>query len=345
MSPPAPGTEPSQIETRWRLIAQQRSTIAESLDAAAGGAVGAFSKHLTQLARRVGRIEPERWNRHDVDVLTFCSPLMSGVLRPDQTDELVGHYREQWLATSDRDGTFATLAYPLVTAAVCLLLFAVFCLTVVKEFQRMFDEFGLDLPAPTKFLFWISGLLETWWPILPLLLVVVVLVAAISRLAARRIGSVTVGQWLTRRVERSRVAIQKASLRLSTLTAGDLPRHDAVRYAAAASGRRWLRRWLTDWSDQLIAIPGRKPAIPASILERLRRDHGGLLAVALQLPREPCVDGLRVTAAMTGDRQRHSMKVLGFVLGELIVFSVGAMVALLVITLFMPLVSLISGLT
>ena len=345
MTAAVPGTEASPLASRWAAIADQRSSIAEALDRAAAGSVGSFARHLRQLSRRVAQVDRTDWRRHDAEVLTLTAPWLAGTANLESIDEVVDHYHDHWEAISERESFFSTLAYPLITAAVCGGLFIVFCLTVVNEFRVMFEEFGLELPAPTALLFWTAALIETWWP----LIIGVPLASTAAmlglRFASQRLGTPTLGQRLRRLAQPSRVAIQDAALILATLTAGDLPRQDAVRVAAAATHRRWLRRWLNNWADRLTTATGLKPPIGAKVLDRFRRHHGGLLPVALQLPREVCVDAMRVTAAMAGDRQRTSMRVLGFLLGEGVLAMIGLLVGFAVVTLFMPLVSLISGLT
>jgi len=55
------------------------------------------------------------------------------------------------------------LVYPLAVMSIALVVVTVLLIWVVPVFQKMFEEFGGTLPAPTQFVVNISALIRGWW--------------------------------------------------------------------------------------------------------------------------------------------------------------------------------------
>ncbi|MCB1858870.1 MAG: type II secretion system F family protein [Gammaproteobacteria bacterium] len=77
----------------------------------------------------------------------------------------------------------AALIYPTILLVVSVLSLVLLLTLVVPQFQRMFDEAGAALPVPTQVVISISGWLQSYWWVL--LVLIMVLVVAIPRILAR----------------------------------------------------------------------------------------------------------------------------------------------------------------
>ncbi|MFG0290822.1 MAG: Type II secretion system F domain protein [Rhodopirellula sp. JB044] len=265
----------------------------------------------------------------------------------------------------------AVIAYPLVVMSVCtgILIFA--GLLIVPTFEQMFDEFGLKLPFFTELLFRFANVIQS-----PFTYVVLIALAAFVALAAwlrwgtnsplyarssRRGTSV---QFRPTAPRSARGTCADWAWHLSLLMRSGLSKADAIEIAGVASAQKWLCRGSRYWADAI-----RMGDNPFHGVTHFHRVPCHMLADALsidivlapQLQSEPSKPSatldspetlnqyqaniLREIAELYWDRDRHvTIWRLGWV-SPLIVFGVGFIIWFVVIALFAPLVSLITGLT
>jgi type II secretory pathway component PulF len=259
----------------------------------------------------------------------------TGHLGPALT-ELMDHYQSTSLL---RRNIWRGLAYPLMVgslAAVVLLFILAF---VAGGFERIFQDFGAELPVLTEAVF-------TWrrigfW-LLPSLLLILALLAALIRW---RVGPVARGRWLAsmpvlgplwhwlalvewiglvRVLVRNQVTLLEA-LRLSAggvsnANVGQL----SLSLAEGIARGRSLSQGMSSARD-----------IPVSLVPLVRwGEEAGALADSLGMGRE-----------MLEERVRMRSLWLQMALPPILFVAIGGCVLLVVVALFLPLISLVQNLT
>ncbi|NEP58065.1 MAG: type II secretion system F family protein [Symploca sp. SIO2G7] len=67
----------------------------------------------------------------------------------------------------------AAMAYPTVVGSIAVLVFLGMTMFLIPIFAGIFQELGTELPALTKFMLWISGILRSWKILIPIAIVIV----------------------------------------------------------------------------------------------------------------------------------------------------------------------------
>lgn len=97
----------------------------------------------------------------------------------DTLERLADHYEKQH---STRQKVVAALSYPAVIAVLAILVVIFLLVLIVPTFVSMFEDFGGELPAITKFVLASSDFMQTfWWLILLLMLGLVVALTSLKR--------------------------------------------------------------------------------------------------------------------------------------------------------------------
>lgn len=100
----------------------------------------------------------------------YCNSVQAGesggVLEP--LLERLALHEEKTLALQAR--IRAALFYPVTVLAVSALVLALILVLVIPAFTDVFQSFGADLPAPTRFVIRLSELFVAWWPLMLALL-------------------------------------------------------------------------------------------------------------------------------------------------------------------------------
>ncbi|EMI54726.1 type II secretion system F family protein [Rhodopirellula sallentina] len=280
---------------------------------------------------------------------------------------LLAHIRIQ----SRGQRILTVIAYPLVVMTVCMGVLIFAGLLIVPTFEQMFDEFGLKLPFFTQLLFRFSNIVQSPFTYVVLFgLTAIVALAAWLRwgtnspLYARSPRRGTRVQFRPTAPRSTRGTCADWAWHLSLLMRTGLSKADAIEVAGVASAQKWLCRGSQFWADAI-----RMGDDPFHGVTHFRRVPCHMLADALSIDvalapqrqpdpsKTPPTPGtqetlnqyqaniLREIAELYWDRDRHvTIWRLGWV-SPLIVFCVGFIIWFVVIALFAPLVSLISGLT
>jgi len=210
---PAPASNPATARTRGRISAKQIALftrqlatmlraglpLLQSLDVAIRGAgQSALAALLADVRQAVARGESlhAALARHprQFDAL-FCNLVRAaeeaGML--DIMLERIALYREKSLAL--RGKVRAALAYPCAVVLVAIIVTVVIMLWVVPAFEQMFQQFGAELPLPTRIVMATARLLGQQGPWLLLGTLVSGVLAALAwrrylplRLAAQRLS-------------------------------------------------------------------------------------------------------------------------------------------------------------
>ncbi len=180
-----------------------------------------------------------------------------------------------------RRSLIATFSYPLVLLGFALLVLIPICVFIVPTFQRMFIEFGLTLPSPTKLLFSIADLVNYYPHYLILILLGVigscglVMAAWVSRALTTRLFG-----WLIAGNSVSLVAMSRLTSVLAELLELGAPLSESLILAGRASRHAYFREaaqrlaeHLSDPNFQLASIAG-GAQFPFDALARAQRWRG-----------------------------------------------------------------------
>lgn len=278
------------------------------------------------------------------DVATTLPLLTSGIESVGNTNKTAARMQD-WLsellrAQESRSRRRKLLIYPvsmiLVTCAI-LMFFAMFLIPV---FRQMFEEFGLMLPAPTLLTFWVAeqvtkNLMQT----LAIGAIACLGLIALIRLWRKRA--------LTNRLLGKYVAGTSSNLRsMSALTSTlaellrlGCPLPDALVHAGLASRHLHFQRAASSLANE-ISTGAQLPhlesttALPPSLVR----------ALWVGADQTPSVPLLRELATMYAERAQSRKEFIADGLPAFGMIALGLLIGFVVISLFMPLVSMVSSL-
>lgn len=257
----------------------------------------------------------------------------------------------------------ASILYPLFVLGLTGLVVAGIAVFLVPTFERMFDDFGLTLPAPTLLLVIVSRMVRfTYWLWVPLLFFSIVLLyfasqflgGLLDRLGMRRRGSIRklIGmarlcRGMVDQVQAGRSTPQ--ALRLASVDLGDAHLERAANELAAALERRPAPAAQPRIAG--VSSPFDTPetasfdapladaamSFPANVMVALVGDHGAASQANLPL--------LNALADVYDERASGRTETGSTLFAMVAVVVVGAFVLFTLLALFLPLVELITGLT
>ena len=233
------------------------------------------------------------------------------------------------------------LAYPLFLLAFGGAILISLVLLVVPVFAKMFSEFGLELPAPTRLLIWISRQL-TFSPLQSILVIALIfgLIVALGRLWIRLSLSTSLLGIFTSGNSANVAAMAKFTGSLAELISIEAPLPEALRIAGRACDHRHFRVMSERMANEL-EVPGtriRETSVAHNFPSTMRYALGN----GRNCP--PNVPLLRELSRMYSDRARERSDWSTSILGPISLIVLGLVIGFVIISLFMPLVSMITSL-
>lgn len=154
------------------------------------------------------------------------------------------------------------LTYPIIVLIVAVIVVIVMVVAVIPQFSDMFADMGMDLPAATKLLLWLSDLFRYRWYIV--LGIVVAVVAAYKGFAATDMGKHVIGKISIKVPIFGKLTVMQAaantSRTLSTLMASGISLVDGVEAVANMMTNIWFKEALMNAKDQVMkGVPLSKP--------------------------------------------------------------------------------------
>ena len=309
-------------------------------------AAEADSVRLSLALRSVAK-QLERGRTLD-DILTtsvhYLPPHLAGLIRAAQRSGEFGPLLAAWLenrraARQHWRAVMAAMAYPIITSLLAIAVFMFFAVVVSGPFKQMFEEFGLKLPMMTKHFLWLCDLALS---IVPGVAIVGVIGAIGLRLIGGRSGwSLVVTYLPIVGLNWHWTGVAEMLRCLGLLVERRVPLPEALRLTADGISDGYV-------ADQCRELAGRVEqgtsltmslvqirTLPLSIVPLIRWGE----------QRDLLHDSLRSSAEMIEGRLAVRTDALIQILPPIIFMSVGVMVGSGVIALFLPLISLIQGLT
>ena len=233
------------------------------------------------------------------------------------------------------------LIYPAAVITVAILILVVIMLFVVPAFEKMFADIGQALPAPTQLLLNTSQAIQTYWYLIPL--IPVFLMFIMKMIARTEAGERWIDAFKLRMPVFGNI-IKKSSVArfcrtLGTLIASGVPILEALRIVKDAVGNVIISNAIEDVHGSIregdtIADPLRASGIFDELLVNMidvGEETGELDKMLMKIADNYEAD---VDVAVEG---------MSSLLEPLLIVGMGLVVGFIVISLFLPLVSIIKG--
>jgi hypothetical protein len=267
--------------------------------------------------------------------LAICYPLLqSGAdttvvsnLTRESYSDAVRRGAGQYLSTiASRPRWFGFVLYPVCLLLICCVLLVAFSCLLAPDFERMFDEFGLALSAPTRLVLSIAKWVRDGWILLVIGAICVAMGlfwVSLSRKSFSLLDGCAGWTW-----------------HIAMLLGSGVNRADAIELASRSSGVSYIRQRSVDWVAKLRA--GSNPFVS---LTHINGKAVPTLAYALNLNQTPVQSRLLQDIALNyWDRDRDTTRWWFSMMIPLVICSIGTAVGFVVIALFLPLIQLINGL-
>lgn len=332
------------LKDRWDAILQIRHEIASELEQMARELPGDVRKQLRSLSRWFkGPCDYEEALERP-DVLAICLPLINistakQISRFDIAQAAQRGFCSAGPNISPGRRLVRLLLYPFLVLLASGLLAVGYSFWIAPQFEEMFAEFGIELPAITLAVLWSSQMVrQWWWLVLSCAIVAAFLCWLMGRLGRdRRPANVS---WLDQKLMSTRNALASWAWHISLLLEAGISERHAVKTAGSASANSWLRK-------TSIANAGNGQSEEQLSGESLFfSPKYQLLECTMRLPTSAGkIALLREVATYYLDRNNDFGDWWIHWIVALMFWFVGVAVLLAVLALFMPLIAIISGLT
>jgi len=294
------------VVDRIEQLLKFRNEIASELHRIAVTASG--SRYATKRIRSLGdwfqRPVTADQVLHNADALVICSFLFSGndsdvqsrVRDAVRVSVSVDNFRQQ---SGNGLRLVPKLIYPIVLLLMVFAMCVIASFYLVPEFEKIFNEFGLDLPILTTFVLSLASSLRRWWMVGLIAVALLGLFTVVIVLPNRRLPPWT--RWFRVESYGLRSAWATWAWHTGWLLKAGIDQSDAIAVAGSCSSESWLRRNSLQWADRMES--DRQP-----FSRQLRRHWQpyGLLAYAFQLAdRDDQVELLHAYAAIHRDQSRQ----------------------------------------
>lgn len=295
--------------------------------------------HLVELLRTARSGTELSRSRHATRWLPL---LLTGLTQAAATERLGDLVSIAARESRQRSERRRVLAYPLAVLLITILVVALLCGIIVPPFRQMFAEFGLTLPAPTLLVISISDQITDHFVSTLISLVIAGVVAYIIARLWIRAGLTT--RLLGRFVAGNSASVgAMASLvsQLTDLLSIGVALPDALWLAGEGCGHRFYQRAAEDLarhahdSDQPLQQCPSAGVLPGNVIHALSAGPDG----------SPHLPLLHELGVMYSDNASHRTSWMTGAVAQISIVLIGLAVGFVVLALFAPMVSLISGLT
>lgn len=328
------------LESHWDLVDQSRAQLAAKVIAIASSVSGGRRQQLQSVERWLN----SKGGYQDVlkrpDVISFCMPWMNALkaksekqpLSDSEADEVVRLGFCRFCQDAPEPRSLVPFIYPICAILFGMLVLGFSSFTILPTFEQMFREFGIELPHATNLTFFIGRLTRQYfWVAIVLACVAFAVAWFLTRYCQRR--NVYSRSWVDWLLDTKRPAVAIWAGHLASLLHAGVPEQSAVQVASGCSAAASLRS--TKVENQKYSSSG-----------WLEQDKFASVSDALKIEdRSAKTAMLREIAAYY---RSISATVGGWwlkVFAQLVTWFVTVAIIFTVASLFMPLISIVSGLT
>ncbi len=262
-----------------------------------------------------------------------------GVL--DTVLERLAMFREK--AAELKRKVIGALMYPVAVMGFALLILTGIIIFIIPKFEKMFSDLGVQLPLPTRILLGISGVVVNYWYLLPLVPVAIFMLYKLIR--AFYAGRYAI-DWVKFRVPIFGTIMQKTAISRFTRTFGTLlnsgvPILEALNITKDTVGNTVLSAALAKVHDSIReGEPIAKPLGQTNVCD-------DMVVNMIDVGEETGnLDDMLTKIADNYDDQVDTMvESLTSLLEPVMIIGLGLTIGFIVISLFLPLISLMSSMS
>lgn len=331
---------PDSLKSHWDLIQNSKPAMAKEIDSLAGSISGPRARQLKSVSRWLKSSQDYEALLKRPDVLCFCQPWVDAILKKENQGPLneleiagaigVGFCKFENNAPLPRD--MAPFLYPVIAFLVWLVMITFGSIFLLPRFRTMFDEFGIELPLATQWVFGIGRWLETsWFALLPIVVLVPLVLLFFLWLSQR--GSAYSLNWIDRQFSHFRTKLSIWATHVATLLSVGVSETEAIQIAGRCSASKTLEARcdaFTQDRTQDLFDPAQYPLINNSLL---LKDQAAKIRI------------LEETARYYQSLSRIVQSWWLTWLSKAILVLIWATVGYVIASLFFPIISIISGLT
>ena len=244
-----------------------------------------------------------------------------------------------------RRSHWQSLAYPFILLFFVFAILVMMSIWIIPTFSKMFREFELKLPAPTRIVFAISGFINEYPMFLAGAVCVVLgsawLLAGVFRRSIQYVQlSGVCGRFFAGSTSNV-VAMSRFAATLSELLSIGTPIPEALKIAGIASQRVHFRVRSEQLAQEFKS--SNNPTVRSAVAHNFPSTL--LYALSAGTDGGPSIPLLRQLAAIYSDRSRNRSQLSSNFNSSIMVAVIGALVGFVILALFMPLFSLITALS
>lgn len=341
--------EKNSIEQNWKALVAVRHEFATELNRIGEELPGDRRRQINKITGWL-KGEPKLSEAlENPDALAVCVPLLQMARDSDVAVSEIAIAARRGFCLLGRSVAvgrrlFTLLIYPLVVLLAALGVWTGFSFWVSPQFEDMFKEFGIELPHLTKWVLQSSEIIrESWWIVGLVLAVCFFFLILGSRQGSGRGGSSQ--SWIDERLMSTRSALASWSWHLSLLFEAGIDQSVAFKSAANATGNKRLRESSLLWSSLQSNVES-SGAGDAQQRPYFTSPGYQLLNRSLQLEsRAGKIAMLRETAIYYWEHCRTVGEWWVYWLVSCILLMVAGAILLAIVSLLLPLISLVGGLT
>jgi len=229
----------------------------------------------------------------------------------------------------------SAMAYPVVVGFLAVIIFVAMTIFIIPVFAGIFEELGVQLPALTRFMLWLSTILRSWKVLIPIVAVIAFSIAY-KQYYKTRVGRETMDRLFLKLplfgdlIQKSAVA--RFCRTFGSLTRSGVPILTALEIVRDTSGNQVVSNAIEDSRKEI--------------------QQGGMISIALQKEQVFPIMAIQMISIgeETGELDKMLMKVADFyedeveqavkaltsILEPIMIVVLGGMVGMILVSMYLP---------
>jgi type II secretory pathway component PulF len=336
------GPAPSTLQSLLDKVMQQRDSLVPALQALASELpFGRTKREAEQLGRALSEARDGADLGRNKLVIRWLPMLVSESDGANGSRRLAEVMSQTTRELQNRNEHWRLMAYPIVVLITALMVLGLLCLLVVPIFEKMFVEFGIRLPAPTQMVLAFTRLFQHG-PVETLLLIIVAAGTLYGflrlwthySLTTRLFGPVIAGN------SAAVSAMSTLTGQLAELLQVGVPLPDALWIAGQGCEHHYYRS-----AAEQLAREVQFESLPLQASRAVKRFPANVIHALSIRDGQPSIPLLRELSEIYSRRAQGRGDWTTGLFAQIAIVLIGFVVGFVVIALFMPLVTLITGLS